>query len=186
MPFGEFDQFLFATGDEAKWLVASKDAVLGEPTPCPATSAAVTTSAALTTAAAVMTTAAVMPTAAAGSAATVCREGYANEARPILFSSLTLNASTAKWYNQDSEYEPWISLRDNEVAISAGDLLYGEGSNAGFEGWNASWGPMPTGARTPHASAVLPVHNLTLTPTLIRTRTRTLTRTRTRTRTRNS
>ena len=34
VPFGDFDQFLFSTGDEAKWLVASKNAVLGDPTAC--------------------------------------------------------------------------------------------------------------------------------------------------------
>ena len=86
--FGEFDQFLFSTGDEAKWLVATKDAVLGTTMP------------------------------------EGFRASYANEARGILLSSMNDAAYTAKWYNRAASLEdPWVSLTDHEIAISAGNVL---------------------------------------------------------------
>ena len=92
----------------------------------PGSSAAVSTSAALATTAAVTTSAAVMPTAAAGSAATVYARARSKRVDPLLVAHT--ECLHGRVYNQDAEYEPWINLRDNEVAVSAGDLLYGEGA----------------------------------------------------------
>ena len=164
--FGEFDQFLFATGDESKWLVSTKHAVLGNPTPCLIQdAAAVGTGYGAGFFGSVAEPAALTYTAATGP--TECHTGYANAPRQILFSSLGSNATTAKWYNRDGyTYEPWVSLTDHEVAISAGNILYGESSCAGFAGPTCevnSTGQVhcagPMTALTAHASAVLPVHN---------------------------
>ena len=79
VPFGEFDQFLFSTGDEAKWLVASKNAVLGDPTACVVQNPPNNFDRSIAAFGRRLT-------AAAG--AMECHTGYANEARGILFSSL--------------------------------------------------------------------------------------------------
>jgi len=149
--FGEFDQFLFATGNEAKWLVTTKNAVLGNQAPCMVQNAVFDMSKGTGYGASLAA-----PTYMAATGPMECHMGYANEPRQILFSSLGPNATTAKWYNRDGSeypYEPWVSLTDHEVAISAGNILYGESSCAGFAG------PPTMTALTPHASAVLPVHN---------------------------
>jgi len=92
-------EFLFATGDGQKWLVASKDSVVGG--------------------------------------------FYANELRPIIASSASATASSARWYRRQGVREdPWISLSDHHPAIGAGEILYG----------GASFG-------STHASAILPHHN---------------------------
>ena len=119
--FGEFDQFLFATGDEAKWLVTTKNAVLGNQAPCMVQNAVFDMSKGTGYGASLAA-----PTYMAATGPMECHMGYANEPRQILFSSLGPNATTAKWYNRDGSeypYEPWVSLTDHEVAISAGNIL---------------------------------------------------------------
>jgi len=95
----QVSEFLFATGDGQKWLVASKDSVVGG--------------------------------------------FYANELRPIMASSKSGTAHSARWYRRNGVREdPWISLSDHHPAIGAGDILYG-GDSFGHT----------------HASAILPHHN---------------------------
>jgi len=95
----QVSEFLFATGDGQKWLVASKDSVVGG--------------------------------------------FYANELRPIMASSKSGTAHSARWYRRNGVQEdPWISLSDHHPAIGTGDILYG----------GDSFGQT-------HASAILPHHN---------------------------
>jgi hypothetical protein len=54
---------------------------------------------------------------------------YDYEQRQILASSNSDSPYTAAWYNrQGTSEDPWISVIDHASAISAGMLVYGEGS----------------------------------------------------------
>jgi len=68
---------------------------------------------------------------------------YSNGQRTIVSSSLQTDPYDARWYRrQNSLEDPWISLNDHFVAISQGNILYGENNFGGD-----------------HALKVLPVHN---------------------------